>query len=65
MQGDKASIFTEAQETELRRVKQYFPYRIVWGAIGPNGEFESGANTTRRELNKYLRKGWLVATIGG
>ena len=63
MQGDKASIFTLEQETELRHMKQYFPYRIVWGAVNTNGEFVSGANTTRRQLNQYLRQGWLVATL--
>ena len=64
MQSKKASIFTEEQESDLRRLKAYVPYRIVWGAVGPNGEFMSGADYDRRKLNRYIRQGWLVATIG-
>lgn len=62
----RASIFTPEQETELRRLKSYFPFRIVWGAVNVNTEphtFECGASHTRRELNKRMRSGWLVATI--
>lgn len=65
MQAEKASIFSAEQEAELLRLKQYFPFRIVWGAVSNNGEFVSGADLTRRRLNQYLRKqGWIVATVG-
>lgn len=60
----EGSILTEAQEAELRRMKAYFPSRIVWAALGPNGEFERGASHTRRIMNTYLKKaGWCVVTI--
>ena len=64
MSNDRASIFTVEQEQQLFRMKQYFPYRIVWGAVDQNGNFEAHANATRHRLNSYLRKGWLVATVG-
>ena len=57
-------FFTEAQEAELRNLKAHFPYRIVWGAVDQNGTFEAQATHDRRRLNKYLRAGWLVVTIG-
>lgn len=61
----RASIFTVEQEAELRRMKSYFPYRIVWGAVDESGNFECGANSDRREMNKRLRTaGTIVATIG-
>lgn len=61
----KASIFTAEQEAELRRLKAYFPYRIVWGAISDSGKFVMGASHTRQTLNSYLRKpNWIVATLG-
>lgn len=66
MQGDKASIFTLEQEQGLAQLKRYCPYRIVWGAVNTDtGEYVQGADYTRRRLNTYLRKGWLVATFGG
>lgn len=62
----RASIFTVAQEAELRRLKAYFPYRIVWGSINPQDEsFEAHADLNRHRINACCRKvGWLVATIG-
>ena len=64
MQNEKASIFTAEQEQSLRQLKTYFPYRIVWGAVNSNGEFEQHADYDRRKLYRYLRnREWLVATI--
>lgn len=60
----RASIFTEEQESQLRMTKRMMPFRIVWGAVNQNGEFEAHADFDRRRLNSYLRKGWLVATVG-
>lgn len=61
----RASLFTVEQENELRRLKAYFPFRIVWGVVDENGNFTCGASTTRRELNRLLRKpGSIGATIG-
>ena len=46
-------------EAELKRLKAYFPFRIVWGAINPDTlEYVTGASATKRQLNGYLRKGW-------
>ncbi len=65
MQGDKADIFTAEQTEQLRKLKSYFPFRIVWGGINPqNQEFEAHADHTRAKLSNKVRKGWLVATIG-
>jgi hypothetical protein len=62
----RANIFTVEQENALKRLKAYFPFRIVWGAVNAHtGEFVSGANCTRRQAMNYARKeGWLVATVG-
>lgn len=61
----RASLFTPEQEAELRRIKSYLPFRIVWGAVSESGEFAYGADHTRHRLNTYRRKpGWIVATIG-
>jgi hypothetical protein len=62
----RTSIFTVEQENELKRLKSYFPFRIVWGAVNAHtGEFVSGANCTRRQAMNYARKPeWLVATVG-
>jgi hypothetical protein len=63
----QASIFSAAQEQELVRLKQYMPYRIVWGCVNTQTEpheFEAHADYNRRKLNAKLRAGWLVATVG-
>lgn len=62
-----ASIFTAEQEQELFNLKRYLPYRIVWGAVNTQAdphEFEAHADYNRRKLMAYVRKGWLVATVG-
>lgn len=56
---------TDAQLAEMRRLKSYFPYRIVYGAINPtSNEFVSGAVVTMRQPNDYARKGWIVFKLG-
>ena len=61
----RASIFTEAQERQLRTLKAQCPFRIVWGEIIPDTqEFNAYASFDRRAINKSLRAGNLVATIG-
>lgn len=65
MNEPRADIFTVEQERELRRLKAYFPYRIVWGEIDRNTQaFSCYASLDRRALNKSLRAGNLVATLG-
>lgn len=46
-------------QSDMNRLKAYFPYRIVWGAINAETlEFVTGANATKRKVNDYIRKGW-------
>ena len=46
-------------QSDMNRLKAYFPYRIVWGAINSETlEFVTGANVTKRQVNDYIRKGW-------
>ena len=55
---------TEAQRAEIVRVKQYFPYRIAYGALNPaTNEFVASAVPNFRIPNKLARDGWLVWTI--
>lgn len=62
----RGSIFTADQESQLRQLKRTLPYRIVWGAVNVQKEpheFETHADYDRRKLMRYLRTGWLVATV--
>jgi hypothetical protein len=61
MQSEKASILTSEQETQIMNLKQAFPFRICWCAVkAETNEYEQYASYTRRRLNSYIRKGWLV-----
>lgn len=51
---------SESQTAEMQRLKAYFPYRIVYGAIGPKGEWQCGAVVNKREPNRLSREGWTV-----
>lgn len=52
---------TQEQAQEVIKLKEYFPFRICFGAIKPDtGEFQARADTTRRFMNQLLRQGWLV-----
>ncbi len=44
-------------QNELKRLKEYFPFRIVWCAV-KDCEWVTGADLTRRNLNKYIRAGY-------
>lgn len=51
-------------QNEMNRLKQYFPYRIVWGAVNPETlEYVTGATPTKRQANDYARKGHHVYTM--
>ena len=54
---------TEEQQEQLKRLAEYFPYRIVFAVIMPDGEFRTYAETNKRRLNNFLRKGYTVYTI--
>lgn len=58
-----AKIFSDAQQSELLRLKSYFPFRIVWGAVSASGEFVSGASKDRRQLNKYAHNPQFTVAI--
>ena len=53
---------TPSQQEEMKRLKQYFPYRIVYGAI-MNGEFSCGAVPTMRKIENLVKKGASVWTL--
>ncbi len=49
---------TMAEETEMRRMKQYFPYRIVYGVVDKEtSEFRTYASATMRQANGFARNG--------
>ncbi len=55
---------TVEQNAELSRLKAYFPYRVVWGAIHPDTkEWVASANTTKRQMNSYVKQGWVVFQV--
>lgn len=43
------------QIDRMNYIKSYYPYRIVFGVIMPNGDFDVYAEYTKRKLNKFLR----------
>lgn len=51
---------TEGNKNDLIRLKQYFPYRIVFGVVMPDGKFDTYASTTKHKMNKFLRLGYPV-----
>lgn len=52
---------SDEQIATLRRLKSFYPYRIVYGAVDPrSGEFESSAVKTMHRPNKLMRDGWRV-----
>lgn len=52
---------TDAQNAEMRRLKQYFPYRIVWGMFDKlTGEFSCSASYDKRAMNREARNGHTV-----
>lgn len=56
---------TEAQIAEMRRTKQYFPYRIVFGVFDKDtGEFSVWAKPTKHAMNRLAREGHAVFTLG-
>jgi hypothetical protein len=50
-----AEHLSKEQEKELMRLKEYFPFRIVFGVLYKNGKFETYAENTRRRLNSFAR----------
>jgi hypothetical protein len=54
---------TKENEQELIRLKQYFPYRIIFGVILPDGEFKMYAVNTKHKLNKFLKLGYPIFQV--
>lgn len=54
---------TPEQVKELERLKSYFPYRIVFGAVSPEGVFEAYCKTTMHTANNLVRKGYQVFVL--
>lgn len=47
-----------AMQKEMARLRAYFPYRIVWGALNPQtNEYVTGATAARHQPNNLARKG--------
>jgi hypothetical protein len=61
--GDEMSE-QEKMQADMRRLRGYFPFRIVWGAL-KGDRYETGANVTMRQANDMARKGWQVFTFEG
>jgi len=58
------NTLTPAQIAELARLKSYFPFRIIFGAVSPDGAtFDAYAMKDRRVMNKLIRTGWTVYGI--
>lgn len=56
--------FTPAQEDEIRSLRGFFPYRIIYAARNPtSGECVISAVTSMRIPNKLAREGWEVVRI--
>lgn len=54
-------MLNNEQAQELRRLKQYFPYRIVFGVLNKDtGEFAAYAKLTKHTANKLAREGHQV-----
>lgn len=48
-------------QAEMSRLRDYFPYRIIWAAIKEETkEVITGASSTKRMPNAYARKGYTV-----
>ena len=47
-------------ECDLQRLKQYYPYRIIWGYIDENNENHCFASKTKHGMNKAVREGKTV-----
>ena len=55
----QAAAMNPEQLAELKRLKAYFPYRIIYGAI-KGEEFQASAVTSKRIPNQLAREGWAV-----
>lgn len=55
---------TPAQTAELQRMKQWFPYRIVFGVIDKDTqEFAVWAKPTMHAANRLVREGHTVLMV--
>lgn len=55
---------SDQQVVEMRRMKSYFPYRIVFGVFDKDtGEFSVWAKPTKHAMNRLVREGHAVFTL--
>jgi hypothetical protein len=55
---------SQSTMNDMKRLKMYFPYRVVYGAVNPaTGEQVSGARKTKAAAKNLAKKGWSVWTI--
>lgn len=55
---------TPEQQQQVEMLRQTFPYRIIYTAKSPSGEFAASAVTDMRIPNKLAREGWEVEVSG-
>lgn len=48
---------------ELKKMKKYFPFRIVFAVMLEDNTFEVYAKTTKHLMNKFVKEGKQVFTI--
>ena len=59
-----AMNLSEQQVAEMRRMKSYFPYRIVFGVFDKDsGDFFVYSKTTKHTMNRLVREGHAVFTL--
>jgi hypothetical protein len=62
--AEQESKLTDEQKAELSRLKQFYPFRIVYGVVDKNsGVFSLFASYTRRGMMKAVRDGHAVFLI--
>ncbi len=61
---DTRAKLTQEQQDELLRLRQYFPFRLVWGSLDPfGGRWAAHATMDKREMKALVRKGWTVVLL--
>lgn len=57
-------MITEEHKELLKRLKQFYPYRIVWGAVHKEtGQFLHGTCFNKRRPNMLRKQGFHVVIV--
>lgn len=51
---------TPEQAADVLRLKRWKPYRVVFGAMSPEGEWRVYAKNDRRIMLALARQGWAI-----